>query len=378
MQLYVKELADAIPPITADLAQLEAKRKEVKATKAKEYQEKKDKCMDRDCCQYYFVFVLLGLPGANLSYLAADDLSKSSGQPVKAKSKDGRHALNVFGKDADLTTEGTNKGENAQLLHVIEKSTQVKSDLLQASVASEKLRTLEKLIAKLEAKPHLAQYPGELVDLEQEHMTLLRASLKPTTSLQTTTATSAATHRDFQTPSTVTTVTTVTGTTAASSLPASPPSFAAVDAVDSRGDDLLDLVLEWEPEREKTTDEELLVDDDIELPTTTGGNTPTLTAPVAAAPVEELLVVVAAATTTEVEWCRGGGKDKTKTIISTAAPPRIVKKRPPQQEQAGATTKSSGRSAKRKVICEAGESQLEFCSHYYKINTRSCPDCFKV
>ena len=122
VQLYVKELADAIPPMTADLVQLEAKRKEVKAAKAKEYQEKRDKSMDRDCCQYYFVFVLLGLPGANLSYLAADDLSKSSGQPVKAKSKDGRHALHGSAKESDdLTREKPN--DKAELIIVLKEHT---------------------------------------------------------------------------------------------------------------------------------------------------------------------------------------------------------------------------------------------------------------
>ena len=90
VQNFVKQLADANPPVTADLSQLEAKRLEIKAAKANEYKDKKEKCMERDCCPLYFVFVLLGLPGANLSYLAAQDLSKSSESPFELSKKGSR------------------------------------------------------------------------------------------------------------------------------------------------------------------------------------------------------------------------------------------------------------------------------------------------
>ena len=62
LQIFVKQLAHASPPVTADVTQLDAKRLEIKAAKANEYKNKKEKCMERDCCPLYFVFVLLGLP----------------------------------------------------------------------------------------------------------------------------------------------------------------------------------------------------------------------------------------------------------------------------------------------------------------------------
>ena len=465
---FKQEMLKMTPARTPTLLELESKRVEVKSLRVKDYQDKRDNCMERDCCPNYFVFVLLGLPGANLSYLAANDLSKSSGETVKAKSKDGRHALNVFGKDADLTVEGTNKGEQAELLRVFEKSTQVKSNFLQAAAASDKIRTLETLIAKLEAKPHLAQYPGELVDLEQEHMALLRASLKPTTTV--------VEIQPFQTP-----IDTTNATVSVSSTLTDAPSFLGSDVVDNEHwefdhidirdhDQIVTEVMRnnqflFSPPREedtidagglcdvaapiaaitvkckklvtrgKVTKQHLHAqawslavgtsknnsdDDDVES-TDSDENTTTITdaasnntsidvAPALAAQLAEVSVDAVGVDSTgaedshenttitdaannntsidvapavhvqlpgaSVEWCRGGED----TIISRT-PPKIAKKRPrqAQQEPACANTKSSsGRAVKPKVISEAGQSQSQFCSHLFKLSTRSCPTCFKV
>ena len=349
------------PPHTPTVMELESKRVEAKAFKADHYQDKRDNCMmERECCPCYFVFVILGLPGANLSYLSAEDLAKTSGQPAKAKSKDGRHAQDST-TTAARKIEATDAKEiaNANLLAEFKESNRVKVATLAAAAAADELNRLKELITMASEMPGFIS-EVELQDLKLKYMGLLCASLSKTLE---------APH-PYQTP--------IIGSTATSSTTTN----SAADATTSTE---VFFGKEFDEEDDAIHYPTLLVVDNVDIP---DDNPDDDSSPVDYYPDDtvDLLSSIAAAELPTaphvadgggggtVEWYRGGG-GKEKMIKSPVAPPVITKKRFHAQEL---TKGSSGRVVKPKVIADAGQSNPEFCAHLFSIKSKKCPTCFNV
>lgn len=359
--LYKKNCSRSTPPTNPTVMDLEAKRVEAKAFKSAHYQDKRDNCMtDRECCPSYFVFVILGLPGANLSYLSAEDLAKTSGQPAKAKSKDGRHAQDSTTRDS--TTREAQEIANANLLAEFKESNRVKVATLAAAAAADELNRLKELITMASEMPGFIS-EVELQDLKLKYMGLLCASLSKTLE---------APH-PYQTP--------IIGSTATSSTTTN----SAADATTSTE---VFFGKEFDEEDDAIHYPTLLVVDNVDIP---DDNPDDDSSPVDYYPDDtvDLLSSIAAAELPTaphvadvaggggtVEWYRGGG-GKEKMIKSPVAPPVITKKRFRAQEQEP-TKGSSGRVVKPKVIADAGQSNPEFCAHLFSIKSKKCPTCFNV